>query len=262
MPPDPSTLLDQAQDLLIPIAGIVAAVVGVVLCLVGGRLIKPSLGVTGLVVGGATGMTLGAQAGGTNMLIAAVAVCAIVGCVLAVWLFRVWVAVSLAVLLGLTVPAISLAWQVREPLPNAEAVETIRVDDMKVDLERVTKPDQGFDLAATVRELTTYISEAAGEAWGKLTPAAQRTLLGLAAAGAAVGLVLGLLLPKLAACLISATTGGALLLAGAFPIVHRWAPDFQGWLPADSRDVALMLGLITALAALVQWTFWRRRADK
>ena len=82
-----------------------------------------------------------------------------------------------------------------------------------------------------------------------------------AAAGAGVGLVLGLLVPLVAVSIQAAVVGSALLFFAGRGLLLSYAPAAGVWLPVDRRGVLLTLALLTLLGVLVQWGL-RRRAAK
>lgn len=265
---DINTWIDNAQTIGVPVAGIVAIVVGAVLWIAGGRMIRPTLGVTGLLLGGVAGWVFGSEYGDPWVLWGAVLGLGIVCCVLAVVLFRVWMSVSFAIFLALAVPVIVVAWQHNAPLPDQPPEQTRAavaeaVDDLSLDREHVSADRVGdIDLTATMRDAWSYVRDQARARWQSLDPNLRRTLGVTALFGAIAGAVLGLTAPKLSARLISSFNGGCLMLGGVYPVVKHWAPQQMDMLPDTSRGVLAVAGLITALGVIIQWTVSRRPADK
>ncbi len=105
----------QVLDSLPPLAAIAMgalAVVGLVLWLLGRSLAKPACAVSGLVLGGLAGYVVGALLSSEGaMTLPLVLGGAIAGGLLAVLLFRIWMGVTAAAILGLAVPAAVIIWQ-------------------------------------------------------------------------------------------------------------------------------------------------------
>lgn len=90
----------------------VALLLGLAVWLLGWRLARPACVVSGLVLGGLGGFTLGEMLGsGSITTIPLVVGAGIAGGLLAAMLFRVWMALSAAILLALVAPAAVVIWQ-------------------------------------------------------------------------------------------------------------------------------------------------------
>lgn len=98
--------------------------------------------------------------------------------------------------------------------------------------------------------------------WGEMTPGNRRLLWGGTVVGAGVGLVLGLVLPTLAAGLQSAMVGSVLILLCGQTLLLKHVPAMEGVVPHGRRSVLLSLGLITLLGVLIQWSLRKKKADE
>lgn len=116
--------------------------------------------------------------------------------------------------------------------------------------------------SAAVRAWYAELRERLRAWWSELSPAARRGLFVGAGIGALLGLTLGLALPYTAAALQSALAGSILVFLPLRELLARHAPEWTGLLPQSPRATLLWLGLITVLGVLLQWTLFRRRADK
>lgn len=285
---------------VLPTIGLLAVMlVGLVLWLIGRRIARAACAVSGLVLGGLAGFVLGemlTDRGGIT--IALVVGAGIAGALLAGLLFRVWMALSGAALLALMAPAAVLVWQgapaidepADAPAATAEADDGDDgerngvVDDLlrrSIDAmngEDGDAADGGVegDADAEAGDFGQVV-EAASQAarqwydeqlegvrawWADLSPATRGTIGVAALFGAAAGLLLGLLLPWVAASLESALVGAILLVLAGRQLVVMHAPDAAGWFPQSPRALLLWLGLITVLGFAIQWTLSARRTDK
>jgi hypothetical protein len=98
--------------------------------------------------------------------------------------------------------------------------------------------------------------------WQDLKPEGQRNLGITAGIAGLVGALMGFVLPYFSASIQTSLTGGAVLLSTIHGVVSAYAPQHLSWLPAEPRAVLITLSLITAVGIAIQWTLWRRTADK
>ena len=258
---------------------------GLVLWLFGGRLASKGVMLTGFVLGGLGAMGAAALWTREGPWLLGLGIGGAVAGVLLAWLlFRIWVALSAAVLLALVVPAATLVWDgagppikltqegrdataaalgyAADPPPGAPP----ETDDIRgeVSEEDDSNPTDWFNRAALMRAVTgewSHQVQSLRDWWGGLN-GGERTFLGVgAAAGAGVGLVLGLLVPLITVSIQAAVVGAALLFFTGRALLLTYAPAAGAWLPVDRRGVLLTLGLLTLLGVLVQAAL-RRRAAK
>ncbi len=247
------------------VAWAIAFIIGLALWALGGRLARPSCTFSGVVLGGAAGYMAGELFQMGDWIIAFVVAGALVGGVIAWSLFRVWMGISLAALLGLVVPLAAIAWDGRtvtdvtgpvEPPPAPSAVEAQSLTD-SVDLEDVTAK------ARAIGE--TYIHqlvELARTVWRDLDSGDQTSIATGAGMGALAGLLFGLLLPYAAAAVEAAIVGASIMLVSGVNLLMGYAPQQAQWLSASPRRWFIALGLITILGVMLQWTVLRKRADR
>ncbi len=249
-------------------------VLGLILWLLGRKLARPACAVGGLVWGGMGGFVLVQQAGMTQWLFAFVVVAAVAGCLLAWFLFRVWMGLSAAIILGLAIPAMVLVWQGAPPPapPEAEArteapaqldaaeVQPLDADALKLQGEELVDKITA-DVQARLRALYEEQAATVRGWWEQLGSRGQWTLLIAAAAGASFGLIVGLIAPYFAASIQTALVGGLLLLASAIELTQTYLPAGAGFLPTELRGRLLLLGLITLAGIAVQWTLSAKRSD-
>lgn len=272
---DLNTVFEQsAQIELVLLIGAVAG--GLVLWLLGRKLARPGCAACGLVLGGLAGFILAQQTQSMQWLFALVMGGAIGGCLLAWFLFRLWMGISAAVILGLSVPAAVLVWQ---GVPVAPATQEARVADAEAANQPLEFEANAADVPARDGGgvLSTDVLAALDEAWRKaydeqaaavrrfwdgLGSGAQWTMITASAAGASFGLIAGLLAPYFAAAVQSSLVGGLLMLGGAIRLSATHLPEQAGFLPTGLRGRLLLLGLITLAGLAIQWTLARQRTDK
>lgn len=267
-------------------------VLGLVVWLAGGKLLKPAMVVGGLVLGLVIGGLLSPFIESTVFFLFFLAGLGVVGACLAAMTFRIWMAVSAASLLALIVPGAILVWQ---------GTPTNQVTGPADTSEQTTQVQQRFDAAADqltpeTRQLVQGLidqqspaSLASADAmleeqgaialdaikgvifenmdqlrlwWEQNTTAQHRMLLWGMVGGALVGLLLGVIVPNHAAALQSAMVGAVLIFVPGRELVVGWAPDYAGWMPVSARGGLLALGLITALGFCLQWMLYLKTDDK
>ena len=153
-----------------------------------------------------------------------------------------------------------------------KTVSTIKVQNVEMD----QSADEG-DIASASNELikgaTAKFFEAfnglrdkASEqitSWWDARSDSEKMSIGIASAiGAIVGFLFGLIAPYWAASLESALAGGILMLLPGINLVKAYLPSYEGYVPGSPRAILVFLGLITVIGILIQWTIFRRSADK
>ena len=278
-----------------------AVVCGVVLWLLGGKLVRATIVIAGLVLGGAAGLLLAKllQDEGSFALPMALGG-ALIGSIAAAVLFRLWMAISLAAVLSLAIPAAILVWQGTPPPEEADpalvrqdvrglveagrGLETAAGDEGDTGeskpsvADRVGKGVEGaadrvatgvWAAAARVRaalgELYDRRADDAGRWWNDLDDALRSVALTGALGGGVAGLLLGLLLPKLGAMFETALAGSLLMLLPGVRLIEAHGPSaawVEGVLPDSARATLVWLGLITLVGLAVQWSLFRERAEE
>ncbi len=257
-------------------------VLGIVLWL-GGRRMARALGATaGLLVGAGMAYLLARDRSETALMVAGT-IGALLGAVLAWALFRIWMGAALAALLTVALPIGGLALQAVSPPRWAPrgATEHESAAPLLEELGKATAA-QGDDdgvggqttsdrLAAVlgdhVRDVTTSWwdrQRVEVDAWWQEMEAAQRaSAMALAGLGAVLGVLVGLIWPYTSAALQSSLIGAVLAWAGLSRLTLRNGEAVMtGFLPDTPAQMVSVLGLITLVGVLLQWTLWRRRADK
>lgn len=247
---------------------------GMVLWLLGARLMKIACRVSAMVLSGLAAFVLAQQfASGIYIPVCMVAG-AILGFVMSWMLFRLWMGLALASLAAGLVPAAMLVWQGAPDAPAPPQVTLTQPSDVthaKITLEppRIAlQPPKFADSSPEPTRSRAALQEAyedhaaAWKLWWQHRDAEERRQLSLASAGGALaGLILGLGAPNFVAAVQSSLSGTLLMLLGAHGLLVVYAPDEAQWLRSHPRATVLIVGLITVAGIFFQWTLSRRKAD-
>ncbi len=236
--------------------------VGLVLWLMGGKLAHGACVVSGLVLGAVVGWLIGASLADQGAyLLPLVLGGSIIGALLAGLLFRVWIAIVGAAVLAAVVPIASLIWQ-------GATVEAVTFDRSAV-VDRTMADGEDGQRRSLLKRVNSglnamyeQIADDATAWWEQLGTGGRRIVYLGVIVGAVAGLLLGLLLPKLSAALQSALAGAVLIYTGGLGLARWQFGDETAFLPDSARGALVCLGLITVLGVVIQWTLFRRRADK
>ena len=258
---------------------IVAALAGLALWLLGRKLARPMCSLTGILAGAAIALTLpmplavGEGLPATLKQLVWVLLLALAGAVMAWLLFRVWMGLTCAVVLGVALPTAVLLWQ---GAPAKEAPE--QGEDLFIDTGEAA-PSAGSAPAPTVEDPPSSAGpsaswhdqlsgalraqgEAAREWWGQRQAGVRTKATVLVAIGLVAGLIFGIAAPSTAAGVQSALVGSALMLLAAVGLLHGQDAEQLPWPVRDPPSFLAAAGLITSLGVVLQWTVFRRRADR
>ena len=295
---DMSSLVESPESVL-AIALWFGAALGLTLWLAGRRLSRPVITIGGLLLAAVAAMAFTGQWPPTPLQALAIGASGLAGALVAFLLFRIWMGVTAAAVLGLAAPLAMLIWlgtglppgpwdaadpedTTAPPTAQVDPEDTTAPPTAQVDPEDTTAPPtaqvgpeeappgdepagesiKSLALAAQVKSFVAR-QRAAAEAWWQddVGSALQQTAMVIAAGGALLGLVAGLVFPRMTAAAQSAFVG-ALLLMGCGCCLLRdvsWTGGIS--LPGAPRPFLITLGLITAAGITLQWMIFRRRAD-
>ena len=133
------TIMDGPSPEALAIVWGVIGVVGLVLWLLGRKIARPACSVGGLVTAAAAALGLLHALGAESWVLPVVAVAAVIGGLLAWFLFRLWMGLSCALILAAVAPAALLVWQgtpTAEEAAAARAVEGEPAEAPMLDLEQ------------------------------------------------------------------------------------------------------------------------------
>lgn len=273
------------------VAGVL--ILGLVLLVVGNRLLRVGFVGVGMVVAGAVGyFAPPALQVGLHPLIPAIILMLAGG--LAGWLaFRVTVAVSLAGLLAIVgvsiaTMAINLS-EVAESVRAGSGAAPLAIEDMLLPnipvqefgeeafgqpevlaegmLEiRGTEAGKAAAKAASAR-VRLFVSELIDELrelWNKVPPETRMRLSAAGLVGALLGAIVGFLAPRKSGALTTSAVGAGLVLIAGLWFVFAMGEGTAGLrarLPIHPAFWATAWGLLAAGGLSVQWTAKRRKAD-
>ena len=238
-----------------------ALLLGAALWSLGGRLARPSCALSGLVIGVSGGYTAAQLLLNPDWTMILVVGGALLGGLVAWLLFRVWMAISLAGLLGLVFPLLALAWDGRTVAEVAGPVQAPVGVDVAALRPSLDLADMKERARAIGRTYVQQLVDLSRTVWGDLSTTDRTTVITGAGASAVVGFLLGLIVPYLAAAVEASIVGASLMLVSAVNLLNGYAPEQAGWLIASPRRWFLILGLITMVGVVLQWTVLRKKAD-
>ena len=263
---DLSSLVDFAPQAITALLA-VAAAVGLVLCMVGRKLIRTVCAVAGLAGGGAVAYAMVPADSGQQMLFIGIITGAVVGLVVFWLLFRVWMGLMLAVILGLGAPMAGLVMHDNLPPVIPQSAGQF-VHDLTEAAEQASERDpekSGSDvpsvseLAGRVRQMGEEEIEAIRSWWEQTSSGDRYTTMLSAGVGALVGLVVGLIAPQFTAALASSLLGAIMLVSA---VCGMDIPRLESVMPQTLPGLAAAVGLITIIGWALQWIVFRRKADK
>ena len=231
---------------------------GVILWLLGRKLVRPVLGLAGLVAGAALAMGfVRARWPEAPALPWAIAGSIITG--IAAWMmWRLAVGVGLAVIIAIIVPWTVLAWTDIPPPPMWEPLAAA-AQQMS---ESLAADDGPIDVAVVLGEAWTSVTEAWTGWWNGLEGGNQWLLMGAGVGAGTLALLVGLALPGLGAALLTAMLGAAMMSPATGRLLALAPADVAAWAPATPRQYVVILGLVSVIGAVIQWAIFRRSADK
>jgi hypothetical protein len=281
------------------VAAALGVLAGLLLWALGRRVLRPALATAGLVGGAAAGWVVAGLLPFDVPALAVTGVAAVVVALVAWFMYRGFVAATLAVVLGVASPAAVVAWHgisgagesvvssdntdegailpsENSPDPDsasydvedrlAEAAERLEQqyrearDALRMPVEGEERPEW-IDRG----EQATRDGARRALAWWKDAPAKLRwTLLATALSGAVLGLLVGLAVPEVASAAITATAGAAVWLGCAALLAANLDYDLMnaGWVPSSAAGRILLWIIVTLIGASIQWTLRPKRADK
>jgi len=297
---------EQLQEMLEKLGSVgvvlplVTLLVGLGLWLLGRKLARPACVFSGLVLGGIGGLVVGEAFSDSGGLVLPMVIgAAIAGALLSALLFRVWMAISGAVIFGLVASSAVLLWQgsaeggaaeagalttlsseaseteddgeITLTIPNEVINEAIRdlassaIEGVQegttseLSLDSETAKQVGSSIIEALRGLAEYYRGELADWWSKAGTGVRGSAAGLGLIAALIGLLLGLIWPYTAASVQSAVAGSVLMLFSSFSLLAQLMPEHLGWLPATPNRVLMCLGLITIVGLALQWIFFARK---
>lgn len=248
----PTTLTGVWQAVLFVVAGM-----GLAFWVLGRWMAPVCCAAGGLAIGAVVGAVVPQLLQWEGSLVIWVAGSALLGCVLAWLLFRLWMGMSVATILAVVTPMVALTL-----MGNTLPIQPGRMLVDLIQTSSATPPsdaDQGQDM------LTQYCAQQWQQTratWENFTAGTRQVVILSAGAGGLAGMVIGLVGPFVSAAVGSAFlgAGAAWLCARALLAVH--APAAAGWIDTGPAGTLTVLGLITLVGVVIQWIISTDRTDK
>jgi hypothetical protein len=250
---------------------------GLVLWLVGQRVLKPVFGVLGALAGGLVGFLVlpnvaSETIAGFPSPYVGLAIGGVFGLGAGLLLFNFALAISTALALGLAgllVGAAVVKFQPMQDAPNtlstlrSQAAESVQANDPGTGTRRERVIATAKPLAQTVREFADTRVEEVQSAWSRMTPKDQVILALCGVGGTAAGFFVGLFFPKKSAAVATSLFGSAVWLPSLVWVVH--ALNVPGVEHIDGRGTVFWLvtwGVIALIGMIVQFGSERRKGPK
>jgi len=256
--PQLEPMIAQAATIVGAVMALVGVLVGLALWLLGGRFARPVCVLGGLIVGALGCATAVGYWSNATATLVSLLVGGTVGCLLAYLLFRIWMGVSCAVVLGAALAFSAVIW-LSPSVIDGGGMDKLTMPDITIET-LMAGETQDFRQAFTamIQELASWPQVI----WQKLKPVARSAMIGGGLVGGVFGLLMGLVSPRLAASIQSAFVGSILMAGGGLSLFRlRGDPALAGL--AERPGVLLLLvGLITLMGTALQCTVFCRKTDK
>lgn len=281
------TIQDMPWAGMIPVGLVV--LVGLLLWAAGRRVLPACLALLGLLLGGAIGWVIGES---INVGIPAWAVAALGAVAVALFAalaYRLAVIGALAIIFGLAAPLSvlvvhdvrsgksasvkesgeGLIGQIRETFAQheetqEEASEALEEIDEHIQ-QQLGLNETGQEHLGELRTMAQKVIDGGKELWAKTPESIQPTLAASAVLGVFLGIIVGLLVPSVAAAVITSMGGSALWLSGAHLLACRVGWGEASWMPPTNARWLLVWLITAAIGVGVQWIFRTKKpapADK
>jgi hypothetical protein len=276
------TITDVPWIGLIPV--LLLVMVGLLLWVAGRKVLPVCLAAIGLMIGAGVGWVIGDSITTGVAPWAVAALGAVVFALIGALAYRLAVMAALAAVFGLVAPLSVLTVNDLRMQQSGSISESMRTrveefksvlqqheetldqaaeekSDVEQDLEKqLGLSEKGQSNLADVRSVVERLIDGGKELWKKAPEKLQPVLAATAILGAFVGIIIGLLMPKLAAAVVTSMGGSALWLSGGHVLLTRLGGGDAAWLPSTCTHW-LVVWLITSCVGFgLQWFFRGKRA--
>ena len=246
---------------------LVGLVIGLFLWLFGSRIVRPNIALQGVIVGAVAGGLISRSLNLSPVFAYAIGG-GIAGGILMWFTYRLWVAMFMAIVLGIIAPMAVMAWY-QTPLPDAEQpiLEIRQTAADNVHVQQLLAPEQLEEVKQTtvdlLQEFFDLIVKTMNGWWNDTVgPVAKTGVIIGGLAAAAIGLGIGLIFPRVGSAVVSASVGSGFLILCLSGLGQRHFPSTFSHVPTGLRTVVVTLIVATAVGALIQWTILRPKADE
>jgi len=255
--PQLEPMIAQVAALLDAVMALVGVLVGLALWLLGGRFARPVCVLGGLIVGALGGATAVGYWSNATATLVSLLVGGTVGCLLAYLLFRVWMGVSFAVVFGAALAFSAIIWL--SPSVIGGGMDKLTMPEITIEtLMAGETRDFWQAFTAVIQELASWPQAI----WQELKPAARSAMIGGGLVGGMCGLLIGLILPRLAASIQSAFVGSILMVSGGGSLFRLRGVPGLATLAEQPGVLLLLVGLITLMGTALQCMVFCRKTDK
>jgi hypothetical protein len=247
----------------------IAALVGLVLLVAGGRLLRGAVGLTAALGGAGFGLLIADDLPLQIPPLVAAAILGAIAAIAAVLLARIVMTGMLALSLAAVAPVV--AWHLAGleggtavVQDMVAAIEQPQATDAVPSDQEVTDPTPGdavgLAFGSLARDATTTIQSGvhrAEQAWSTVPTASRALLAGSTLAGLLLGLMIGTFAPRVSSTIVTAA-GGAMLLTWGVRAIVAAAMSRESLAPISPP---VLFGILTALSVvgiLLQLTLARR----
>ncbi|QQE11865.1 hypothetical protein JD969_20705 [Planctomycetota bacterium] len=147
-------------------------------------------------------------------------------------------------------------------LTNTETAEGTEAESQTDAVSAVMQSDMAQKFFEAMNSMRDRVKDQLQVWWEVRTPQEQTSIMVASLAGALIGLLFGLIAPYWAASFESALVGAILMLLPGMNLAEVYIPAVEPYLPNSPRSILVFLGLITIIGVLIQWTIFRKSADK
>jgi len=277
-----TTLQDVPWIGLIPV--ILVVLVGVLLWAAGRKVLPGCLAMLGLLIGAGAGWVIGDSIN-TSVPPWAVAVLGgVLFALVAALAYRMAVMAALAVVFGIAAPltvltvhdfranqSSSISQSTRNVVDQIKGViskheETL--DEVPEALKQVEEDvhkqlgltDNGEETLKDLRSMVERLIDGGRELWTQTPEKLQPILAASAVLGGFLGIIVGLLIPSLAAAVVTSMGGSVLWLSGAHVLALRLGMGDSAWMPATNTRWLLVWLITSVVGFCVQWYFRGKKA--
>lgn len=248
-----------------------AGVMGLVLWAFGRRLVKPMFIVMGLGSGALVASGIGLEMGFGQGAILWAAGGALVGAVAGFALWRVGVGLTVAIAAAVIGAAVAMT-VTQTPAPALDPAIAQAQTDFQKDMASAAVDDihanvtadhtaDAVPLARPFAKAADPVGKALADWWGS-SSAGARWIVAVSALGAGMlGFVLGMIFAERFAAAVMALCGAVMMLPAAAWVVGQLPEGVAAWVPRSMVGVGVVLGVLTVIGAVIQWTVFRKATD-
>lgn len=185
----------------------------------------------------------------------------VVGILSGVLGFKFLQAITLAAALGIAVSGLYYTWHV-SPAPETPAATAPQASELKISLDQFeSEPAQSTEqhhAALHLGELAQRVMTRIGS-----IPASHQKRMSIAGLGSvAIGLLIAFGFPRATTAVITSILGSVLTIGGISLLTGIYKPGSPGYLPSHATGWYILLGILSAIGVIIQYSLFMRNSDK